>query len=238
MSLSSPVREAVVHRLPRTESLRQVTPRRTGFGAVQNGLDEQSIATGDLIGPGLNVLQTIPLHATGESSWDNNTLHSVSGGLTPPLTAADVAFIRINLIQNSSSCQLFTTSDNWNIANIEVDLSSSSGGTPLTILDLQLNPQVRLEDHGNGQPWSVTFPASSSLACPVACSSGMSCATQSDCTVGTCVGGTGIAGSGCCTVTSTACGCDSDCPSGETCFNDGVGDPNGTCGDSFAGTCQ
>jgi hypothetical protein len=152
MSLSSPVREAVVHRLPRTESLRQVTPRRTGFGAVQNGLDEQSIATGDLIGPGLNVLQTIPLHATGESSWDNNTLHSVSGGLTPPLTAADVAFIRINLIQNSSSCQLFTTSDNWNIANIEVDLSSSSGGTPLTILDLQLNPQVRLEDHGNGQP--------------------------------------------------------------------------------------
>ena len=44
MTLLRPVRKAIVDGLPRTESLRQVTPRQTGFGAKENGFDEETIA--------------------------------------------------------------------------------------------------------------------------------------------------------------------------------------------------
>ena len=44
VSLPRPVREAVVDRLPRAKSLRQVTPRRAGLGSIEHGLDEESVS--------------------------------------------------------------------------------------------------------------------------------------------------------------------------------------------------
>ena len=38
-----PVGEAVVHRLPGTESLRQVTPRAARLGAIEHGVDEEAV---------------------------------------------------------------------------------------------------------------------------------------------------------------------------------------------------
>jgi hypothetical protein len=134
---------------------------------------------------------------------------------------------------------LFTTSDNWNIDHIDIHLTSSTGGLPITILNI--DPHVRLMDNGNNTPWTVVWALPGSVACGVACLSGHTCATQSDCTSGTCVGGTGVAGSGCCTETYNQCGCNSDCPTGETCVcpsNDTAPCMLGTCGATLAGTCQ
>jgi hypothetical protein len=39
-----PVGEAIVDRLPRTESLRQIAPRNAGFRAEKDGVDELSVA--------------------------------------------------------------------------------------------------------------------------------------------------------------------------------------------------
>ena len=44
VALLRPVCEAVVDGLPRTESLRQVSPRAPRLGAVQHGLDKETIA--------------------------------------------------------------------------------------------------------------------------------------------------------------------------------------------------
>jgi hypothetical protein len=188
------------------------------------------------------VLDTTVLASNGGNGFPKFTTNSIPGTLTMPVTSADVAFIQVNLIQGSNICAPGATSDNWNIASINVILSSSSTGATLTLYDhtFPTDAEPRLKDHGNGQPWSVSFPTPGTLACQVTCLSGMSCATSTDCAVGTCVGGNGNPGSGCCTETSTTCGCNNDCPSGETCTcpsTDGNPCTLGTCGDTLAGSC-
>jgi hypothetical protein len=199
-----------------------------------------SVAYVDLLDTNANELQRVYLHSEGASSWDSGSLKSVTATLNPPLAPAQIAFVKLSLDQGGGTCQVFTSSDNWNVASMSVNLSCTSScnnPVPLNILPVPNADPTRLEDPGGGNhTMSATFPTNS--ACPVACASGTRCASQSDCTVGTCVGGTGIAGSGCCTQTMNACGCNNDCPAGETCFNDGANDANGTCGDTYAGTCM
>jgi subtilase family serine protease len=204
---------------------------------IQTGNDDlrcTSTATVDLLDVNGNPLQSsITLHSNGQDSWSGGSTHTVSGAVSPPQPATAIAFVRVNFFQGSSLCQIGTTSDNWNIAAITVDLSSSSTGTSRTILLLNFNPQVRLKDHGNGQAWTVTWSAK--FACPVGCFEGPSCGVQSDCPsgAGACIGGDGSSGdgSGCCIDTSLACGCNGDCASGNC-----VGG-NGTCG-SGGGACE
>ncbi len=181
-----------------------------------------------LLDPNANPLQSFTLHSDGNSSWDNNTTHSVSPGLNPPLSANDIAFVQLQLIQGSGTCQIFTTSDNWNVSSLSVMLSSSSNGSvPLVIFFT--NQSVRLKD---GSSTTVTWPTSGSLACPLVCASGMSCGVQGDCSAGICTGGDGSPGSGCCAISYAPCGCASDCPSPTSCVGG-----NGTCGDQTSGVC-
>jgi hypothetical protein len=61
---SRPVGEAVVDRLPRTESLRQVTPGRASFGAIKDRLDEETVAAhrnGSRSLTGQDTLEAMPL---------------------------------------------------------------------------------------------------------------------------------------------------------------------------------
>jgi hypothetical protein len=184
----------------------------------------------------------IELHKKGDGSWDKGSTQSVLAQSLPsalPVTA--IATIQVGLIQHSDNCQFFTSSDNWNIARVDVFLSSSTSSAPdQTILDLAfgtgqaftMGQQVRLKDHGNGQPWFAQWPAN--FACSAACIPGSSpCGVQADCGAsgasgGVCVGGNGTSGSGsgCCVQTSLECQSDSECTSGN-CASDGSGD--GSC---------
>jgi hypothetical protein len=120
-----------------------------------------SEATADLLDAQGNTITTITLHNAGDSSWDNNTTHTVGPIGIPPQLRAGIARIRINLIQTGNSCQLFTTGDNWNINGVEVQLSNAgSTSTNTTILNLTGNPLKRLTESDPNVTFTTIF------ACP------------------------------------------------------------------------
>jgi hypothetical protein len=64
VALACPVREPVVHAFPGAEALGQVTPGKARLGPVQDGVDEQAVATGGVWSTSLwwkHSLQASPL---------------------------------------------------------------------------------------------------------------------------------------------------------------------------------
>ena len=129
-------------------------------------------------------IDNITLHPAGDSGVAEHFSLSVTEPLGSPLELTQIAFVQLNFRQTSNACNLLGTSDNWDIAAMEVQLVPTIGA-PVTIFDqTSFNPQLRLMDDGSGF-WSVRFPTQNTLACPVTCASGSSCTVQSDCATGT-----------------------------------------------------
>jgi hypothetical protein len=95
------------------------------------------------------------LKPQGAPSWDNYTTHTVSDSFSPSQNRTRIASVKINLIQHSDSCQIATTSDNWNINGLQVQIANP--GPPLTIVNLGGNPLVRLTESSGSISFTTIY---------------------------------------------------------------------------------
>jgi hypothetical protein len=110
------------------------------IGTGNDDLRGDSSATATLQGPSGEQLQVITLKTQRDPGWANNTIHTVTAGLNPPLSLSAIRAITITLTSHDST---FETPDNWNVQSVEVALSNNGGGQA-TILSASSAPLARL----------------------------------------------------------------------------------------------
>ena len=87
-----------------------------------------SSATATLESPNGNTMQVFTLKGQNQSGWNNNSTHTVTLPLNPPLLACTVRHIKITLTSHNGFGE---TNDNWNLQNITVVLSNGGGGVAI-----------------------------------------------------------------------------------------------------------
>jgi hypothetical protein len=116
------------------------------------------------------LIDSITLHAAGQTpSWANNTTIDLGPYTIPSVSRDSIASIAIVLGQTGNTCQIFTTTDNWDIGTIRATISDPGPST--TILNLVGAPDnngnpllARLGGGNGGPPGSVQF--TTIYACP------------------------------------------------------------------------
>jgi hypothetical protein len=110
---------------------------------IETGDDDlrgDSSATATLLASNNSTLQVITLKSQNQSSWNNNTSHTVTATLSPALAASAIAHIVIRLTSHNS---LTETDDNWNVQSVVVTLSNGGSG-PMEFINDSGTPFVRL----------------------------------------------------------------------------------------------
>jgi len=99
------------------------------IGTGDDDLRGNSSATATIQGPSGAKLAEVTLKTQQEGAWGNNSTHTVTGALQPPLKPAAIGHIVIAMASHNGLGQ---TDDNWNVQSVDVDLSNNgSGATPL-----------------------------------------------------------------------------------------------------------
>jgi hypothetical protein len=113
--------------LPQELNNSQVTYNQIQFMVVTGGDDLRgdSSATATLQAPNGATLQVISLKAQNQSSWDNNSTHTVTAGLNPPRSPSAIGRIVITLQSHDNATE---TLDNWDMQSVVVSLSNHGAG--------------------------------------------------------------------------------------------------------------
>jgi hypothetical protein len=121
------------------------TPMKQIQFIISTGGDDlrgDSEATAEIFSVNGQPLQKIELKTQNDSSWDNNSKHTVLTELSQQLSANQIGEIAISLIQHPGFLE---TDDNWNIQAVSVNLVSSFGDGSFPLINNQHGfPLVRL----------------------------------------------------------------------------------------------
>jgi hypothetical protein len=110
------------------------------IGTGDDDLRGDSTATATLLGPGGATLQTITLKSQHQPGWGNNTSHTVTVALTPPLSQSAIGHIVLRLTSHNSFPE---TDDNWNVQSVVIKLSNGGTGS-VEIVNVSGTPFIRL----------------------------------------------------------------------------------------------
>ena len=122
---------------------------------IETGGDDlrgDSSATATLQSTTGATLANLTLKAQNQAAWENNTTHTVTFPLNPPVSAPTIGHLLITLTSHNSATE---TDDNWNIETLTVMLSNS-GSAPNVIVRGRGDPMVRL----TGSDPTLTLPQS------------------------------------------------------------------------------
>jgi hypothetical protein len=111
---------------------------------IKTGGDDlrgDSEATAEIFSVDGQPLQNVTLKAQKDSSWHNNSTHTVLANLDQQLSANQIGEIAISLVEHNSFPE---TDDNWNIQAVTVNLVTAFGGSFSLIMDRNGLPLVRL----------------------------------------------------------------------------------------------
>ncbi len=129
---------------------------------IKTGSDDlrgDSEATAEIFSANGQPLQKVTLKKQSDSSWDNNSTHTVLAELSQQLSASQIGEIAISLIQHPGFLE---TDDNWNVEAVSVNLVLPYAGTFPLINNQHGFPLVRL----SGSKPTVTIGTSAGDVSP------------------------------------------------------------------------